>query len=748
MKKQIIFFILATVLITAALNSEEVRGLTNKEPSPEKMEVIGKAQIYSPPNKKTENDATDVARENWLLLDSFDFDSFIQPGKNLGVFFDNTNQTIEMISNFESLVPDAIVAIEKAPLWLRPALECTFLQLSSDIQQEWADVINSAWDPYIDEIAYSIAHSSAAYLSSIYSYPEVITENVIYMYIADMHLDYVEIVDYGTSINDENYYSTTLYWKIDENGNLVQAEVPKEIYYMYLVHHKITDEIPAFIDPDIIENNATHTNNIVAPGDGIFWRNFLFNYSDTDYPLLRDCLSNTTVTWDITGNTPDDAIHTIINWINDSLEFTSNAERPHQPVRIYRKHIGRCGEHADLTAAAARAALIPCTSILAYSSDHTWNEFWDERWVHWEPEGNLVDDPLIYESSNPLRFASVIEIKSNGYLTPVTGTYSEGLAHIIIYALDNNGDPIDGARITLAVQSGASIFYDNWGYTDNEGKYIFDVGEGKTYYARMDSEIGNDPTTPNQVYEIVTNSVNGQTYTYSLDAAGSMPEVQYSAIPTPDDDVDDYQLVVDFTVPEQVISGAIVMDDLDGTDFYNAIDDGIINFFMTDMVNYATYSNEQLFDTFNELIVAESGEVTFDIPIDESWYAFFDNGFGLNNPQYVMGCASLYEYEETSTDDDIVINCNKLIGNYPNPFNPATTISFSTTEYTENTEISIYNLKGQKVKTLVNNKLDEGSHHVVWDGTNENNQPVSSGVYFYKLQTGTYSAVKKMILMK
>ncbi|NQV19650.1 MAG: T9SS type A sorting domain-containing protein [Armatimonadetes bacterium] len=744
MKKQIIFFILAFVLILSALNSEEVRGLTNKELISEKLEVIGKAQIYSPPIMKTEKTTTDVTRENWLLLDSFDFDSFIQPGKHFGVFFDNIDQTIEMISNFETLVPDAIVAIETAPLWLRPALECTFLQLASDVQQEWAEVINDAWDPYIDEIAYCIAHSSAAYLSSMYSYPEVITENVIYMYIADMHLDYVEIVDYGTSTNDENYYSTTSYWKIDENGNLVQVEVPKEIYYMYLVHHNITDEIPAFIDPDIIENNATHTNNIVAPGDGYFWRNFLFNYSDAGYPLLKDCLTNTTVTWDITGNTPDDAIHTITNWINDSMEFTSNAERPHQPVRIYRKHIGRCGEYADITAAACRSALIPCTSILSYSGDHTWNEFWDEEWTQWEPVNGYINNPLVYENGWGKVFASVFEIKSNGYLTPVTATYSEETATIIIYALDNNGDPIDGAKITLKVPG-----WDNWGYTDKEGKYTFIVGDNRTFYARMDSEIGNDPINTNEVYEIVTNSVGGQVYTYSMSAVGIMPEVQYSSIPSPNDDVDDYQLVVDFTVPEQVISGAIIMDDLDGTDFNNAIDDGIINFFMTDLVNYAIYSNEQLFDTFNELIGAEDGEVTFDIPVDESWYGFFDNGFGLNNPQYVTGSASLYEYEETSSDDDIVVSSNKLIGNYPNPFNPETTISFSLAEDAKNAKLEIFNIKGQKIKTFpIPNSSLLIPNQIVWDGRDDNENAVSSGVYFYKLQTGNYSAAKKMILLK
>ncbi|MCK5051450.1 MAG: T9SS type A sorting domain-containing protein [Candidatus Cloacimonetes bacterium] len=91
----------------------------------------------------------------------------------------------------------------------------------------------------------------------------------------------------------------------------------------------------------------------------------------------------------------------------------------------------------------------------------------------------------------------------------------------------------------------------------------------------------------------------------------------------------------------------------------------------------------------------------------------------------------------------------QMIKNYPNPFNPTTTISFSlTTENTESTELIIYNLKGQKVKTLVNEEMDAGIHQIVWNGDDENNKPVSSGIYFYKLKSGVYTSTKKMILMK
>ncbi|MDA3813309.1 MAG: T9SS type A sorting domain-containing protein [Candidatus Cloacimonetes bacterium] len=84
--------------------------------------------------------------------------------------------------------------------------------------------------------------------------------------------------------------------------------------------------------------------------------------------------------------------------------------------------------------------------------------------------------------------------------------------------------------------------------------------------------------------------------------------------------------------------------------------------------------------------------------------------------------------------------------NFPNPFNPSTTISFNSTS--ENTELLIYNLKGQKIKTLtVTLSGDEGS--ATWKGTDYNDQPVSSGIYFYKLVVnGKTETVKKCLMLK
>jgi flagellar hook assembly protein FlgD len=89
----------------------------------------------------------------------------------------------------------------------------------------------------------------------------------------------------------------------------------------------------------------------------------------------------------------------------------------------------------------------------------------------------------------------------------------------------------------------------------------------------------------------------------------------------------------------------------------------------------------------------------------------------------------------------------KLSGNYPNPFNPTTTIEFSLAQQ-QKVRIDIYNIKGEKVKTLVNSTLPADNHKVVWNGNDDNQRQVASGMYFYKMQTQGFSKTHKMLLIK
>ena len=102
---------------------------------------------------------------------------------------------------------------------------------------------------------------------------------------------------------------------------------------------------------------------------------------------------------------------------------------------------------------------------------------------------------------------------------------------------------------------------------------------------------------------------------------------------------------------------------------------------------------------------------------------------------------------ETDTNDDTIIATTKLIGNYPNPFNPTTTISFNL-ESDSDVSVEIYNLKGQKIKGFEIEDWKSGINEIVWNGDDDSGKSVASGVYLYKLQAGEFSQTKKMILMK
>jgi hypothetical protein len=104
-------------------------------------------------------------------------------------------------------------------------------------------------------------------------------------------------------------------------------------------------------------------------------------------------------------------------------------------------------------------------------------------------------------------------------------------------------------------------------------------------------------------------------------------------------------------------------------------------------------------------------------------------------------------YLEGDEEDIPCLNKVKLYPNYPNPFNPFTIISFSIPEDTK-VILKVYNIKGQVVKTLLKKYIESGEHKITWDGKDNNNKPVASGIYFYKISAGNETKVNKMLLLK
>ena len=98
-------------------------------------------------------------------------------------------------------------------------------------------------------------------------------------------------------------------------------------------------------------------------------------------------------------------------------------------------------------------------------------------------------------------------------------------------------------------------------------------------------------------------------------------------------------------------------------------------------------------------------------------------------------------------DNPIAPLLTSLKNNYPNPFNPETTLAFDLQQDTWVT-LDIYNIKGQKVRSLIHNYLSSGYHKIIWNGKDNMNRDVATGLYFYQMTAGDYFAVKKMILLK
>ncbi|MCD6117291.1 T9SS type A sorting domain-containing protein [bacterium] len=127
---------------------------------------------------------------------------------------------------------------------------------------------------------------------------------------------------------------------------------------------------------------------------------------------------------------------------------------------------------------------------------------------------------------------------------------------------------------------------------------------------------------------------------------------------------------------------------------------------------------------------------------------FRSDGSGNAEGVYVDNVV-IRKQTSTAVDDNLksVPQTFALRQNYPNPFNPETVIGYALPRDSE-VKITVFNIFGQKVRTLVNQKVKAGSHKVTWNGTDNYGLKVSSGVYFYKISAGDFSAMKKMILVQ
>jgi predicted RNA-binding protein with TRAM domain len=119
-----------------------------------------------------------------------------------------------------------------------------------------------------------------------------------------------------------------------------------------------------------------------------------------------------------------------------------------------------------------------------------------------------------------------------------------------------------------------------------------------------------------------------------------------------------------------------------------------------------------------------------------------------NGSPAVIAVSGEGSVSENDTADMVL--ATGLMGNFPNPFNPETTISFVVARHALPVQIEVYNIRGQLIRTLLDGSraLESGRHSVIWDGRDDNGNQVSSGIYLYRMRAGEYQSTRRMILMK
>ena len=671
----------------------------------------------------------------WVLIDSINASIRIPTGERCVIAYMNDTGTLMFEPPDDGLTSMAQDAVDRAPEWIQIDLADNLSRLSDSHQDLYADMILEASDPHVDELIFEIAHLAPEVLGSSFFYPEVLAFNVSLLYDTDEHLAYADIVDYGTSLTGGDYYSTIEY-KVYEDPDILTFELPREIYYWFVVHPKLHKERPDYINPA--------TGGHADPPDGVFWRDYLFNHADSGYPLLKDSLSVCTTLWNCNVNSTDNgAIGALTTWVTTVMRFVST---PHhnQPVRIYYLHKGTCSVHSYLTAAVTRTALIPATISVMYRNDHKTNEFWEREWIAWEPVGTHINDPRIYDPGWGWDIASVFDWRGDGYTWNVTERYTD-VCTLSVNVTDLLGNPVDGACIILDSNGspGPRCLVD-YTASSGTGQYLF--GDSRPLYIKVTSPIGNYPTSG---YHIITTSTGiGQHYTIDVTLPGEVAWLDISPDTLPDPPDDDFRLVIEFDTPGETVYGKN-LDDMDVySETYTA---GNVDFFICDESSYSDYIASNPFEAFEIAEDTSSRAVDFIIPSDEQYSSVISNESSLNVTQRVNVTAYLYVDQTGITEQTETGGVSQLCFHnvYPNPCTSSASISFylgglSATDV----RIEVYDMHGRMISVLKDDLLDPGNHIISWDGRDDTGTPVPSGVYFCRgiTQAGSSDSSRLVLL--
>lgn len=677
------------------------------------------------------------------ILDSLSITNVIPAGSSYSMRYNFSIHSLDAIAPDYNVTSHALAAIGVSPAWLEHDLFDIFRRLPVHLQDTFAHAIQSAPKKYRDEVAFQVAHLSPRILEELD--PSLPLVNAKGVYAIEPDLQFVELVEYECPLL--GWYTTTRYRIVDSIGDTVWVEIPKEIYYQWVLMPRLNAEQPKM-------DHTVHNE---------FWRTYIYNNADPGYPLLREKLKNTKVLWDGRAhrwrnkdslNQPVPfydslpAVAVVGRWVAHTLPERAFDDRPTQPNIILHEHNGNCGELQDLLNSGSRTALYPVYSLGSWPGDHVWCEIYcpmKQKWAYYQVSWANGPTDIRWDKTYPDK-ACIAGWRSDGYRWMLNHHYNPVFT-LIVRVVDQNEAPIDGAEVFFfGAQEdnpqGSDYILGSWGHTNENGELIVQLGTNINYGFRADWEHGGSPSSPTSIFSISHHHVSeGDTMYREVQLPGTMPQINLSPYDNPTSG--DYSIHLRIKQKYQTLYGGGYWPrnfSLDDCQYAEKIKrPGNLYFFMTNVANFNLYQSDTAFQAYNYKEQTSAYENVFRFPAEGNFYLTLSN-------EQMFSISRLPEITAYLVDNTTSSHLTMEV--YPNPFSSKVVIQAGFAGKTENYLVNIYDIHGRLIKRIEVNQDASGKSTLYWDGRNQDGYRVSSGMYLVELQSENSRISQKVIFMK
>jgi hypothetical protein len=666
----------------------------------------------------------------WTLLDSLVLHAMIPAGQRLAVVFDSATESLRDTLLPQFLNDSATMAVAIAPDWLQDDLADNFRRLGAAQQSRYAEAILNCPDKrYYDEVCFQVAHLAPGTLSSMNA--QILADNVQQAYQVDPELQYVDIVDYGDAMQGGNYYSTTRY-RVRVQNETTWVEIPRDIYYWWVIMPKGTDELPQYVMD-------------------YFWREYLFYCNDSGYPLLREKLAPTQLFWDgqkhAWGGGFEDtmqAVAVVGRWAALTMPRGAEGNRPIQPVTIAHEHNGNCGEMQDLLQAAARTALIPCGGVNDINEDHVWNEiWWDSLFIPYanDPTTHIADSGCAYEKKygGGKDCSAIWDWRNDGWQRSVIGTYSD-VCTLSVQVYDSCLRPVDGEIVKLSSEAwGGGTINCFFGVTDRSGRYTTVLGDNQNYYLTLSGPLGD--IAAGKVIDSAAASP-GSSFFYACTLSGRLDSLAITSDSgTP---LDRYRMDVSYAAAREVVYGYDCFNSGGYNEYALVGTPGAADFFIASQPEFLGYLGGQPFRAFvnDENLTAANHSLVLSEPGNH--YAVFSNEEQGNLMVLVDATVRLYGWDlgVAETPGGALPERWAAIGS--SPFRGRLAVRLAANRPAD-AVVVVLDRAGRVVQRL--EAPGSGQCRVFWDGTDQSGRSLSPGVYFCRFTGGGRSLTRSVVYL-